>query len=144
MREVQINSRLKLREDGKLFVIKTGEEFIPKSKNSKGYLVVRCKQYNDYMPGIHLLVMKFFGPEKPGIDYQVDHIDRNILNNDIKNLRWVTPSENCHNRSNNRPLGHRKCDFADIKEYNRDRCKGRSRADYMREYRARKKAKDKP
>ena len=42
MREVQINSRLKLREDGKLFNIKTGEEFIPTSKNGKGYLVVRC------------------------------------------------------------------------------------------------------
>ena len=144
MREVQINGRLKLREDGKLFNIKTGEEFIPKSKNSKGYLVVRCKQYNDYMPGIHLLVMKFFGPEKPGVEYQVDHIDRNILNNDIKNLRWVTASENCHNKSNNRAIGHRKCDFEDIKEYNRDRSKGRSRAAYMREYRARKKTKENP
>ena len=92
------------------------------------------------MPGIHLLVMKYFGPEKPGDEYQVDHIDRDILNNNINNLRWVTPSENCHNKTNNRPVGHRKCDFKDIKEYNNDRSRGKSRAAYMREYRARKKA----
>lgn len=138
MREVVINRNLKLREDGRLFNIKTGEEFIPKSMNRKGYRTVRCKAYSNNMPGIHLLVMKFFGPPKPGPEYQVDHKDRNKLNNDINNLRWVTPTENCHNKTNNRPIGHRKCDFEDIKEYNRDRSKGISRAAYMREYRKRK------
>lgn len=121
MREVNINRNLKLREDGRLFNIKTGEEFIPKSMNSKGYRVVRCKAYNNHMPAIHLLVMKFFGEPKPGPEYQIDHKDRNKLNNDINNLRWVTPSENCLNKTNNCPIGHRKCDFEDDKEYNNDR-----------------------
>ena len=29
----------------------------------------------------------------------VDHIDRNVLNNNINNLRWVNSSENCSNRN---------------------------------------------
>ena len=40
MREIKVNNNLKLREDGKLFFIKTGEEFIPaKSDQWIGYRI---------------------------------------------------------------------------------------------------------
>lgn len=129
MREVQINRNLKLREDGKLFNIHTGEEFIPKlfgkyyrlsygpKKKHKGYYV-------------HVLVMKYFGPPKPGPEYEIDHENQNPLDNDINNLRWVTRKENLYNRTNNLPVGQRKCDFEDPKEYKRV---------YLRNWRRKKK-----
>jgi hypothetical protein len=39
-------------------------------------------------------VMKCFGPPKPGPKYQIDHISGDKRNNDIANLRWVTPKQN--------------------------------------------------
>lgn len=44
---------------------------------------------------VHRLVAEAF-IEKPDNDRcWVDHIDGNRSNNTVKNLRWVTPSENC-------------------------------------------------
>ena len=117
MREVQINKNTKLREDGKLFNIRTGKEFIPKARNGHGYLLV---QHNGCTRYVHQLVMEYFGEPKPGPEYQIDHKNQNILDNDINNLRWVTPRENSNNRKDNLPAGQRKCDL-DPKEYNRQR-----------------------
>lgn len=145
MREVQINSRLKLREDGKLFFISSGREFKP-NPSKQGYLrvVSNGKNYR-----LHILVMELFGPPKPGPEYQVDHINRNKEDNRLENLRWVTSQENNNNKITNRPVGERRCDMP-IKEYKnmlhknwrdkniehvREQCKQASRR-----YRARKKA----
>jgi len=45
----------------------------------------------------HQLVMFSWGDEQPAPGMIIDHVDRNIYNNDIGNLRWVTKKENFHN-----------------------------------------------
>lgn len=47
---------------------------------------------------LHQLVMECWGRKQPSPEYVIDHIDRNKLNNDISNLRWVTPKENMNNQ----------------------------------------------
>jgi hypothetical protein len=49
---------------------------------------------------VHRMVAKYF-VSNPKNRPHVDHIDRNILNNQCTNLRWVTPAENYANRSGN-------------------------------------------
>lgn len=143
MREVQINKNLKLREDGKLFNIRTGEEFIPKSIISGCYYAVR---YCGVKKLVHRLVMELFGAPSPGDDYQIDHINRNTFDNRLENLRWVTRSENCLNKSNNLPPGERYNEI-DLTTYNRNKQKRwRSRhkkqwSKYMQEWRKKHKKK---
>ena len=48
---------------------------------------------------IHKIVAHTFIPNEDFRKYcQVNHIDRNRLNNDVDNLEWVTPSENVRKR----------------------------------------------
>jgi len=63
--------------------------------NRAGYLVcaIRRKQYRVS----RLIWMMHFGDIPKG--KQIDHIDRNRLNNRIENLRLVTPSQNSQNRT---------------------------------------------
>jgi hypothetical protein len=35
----------------------------------------------------------------PDVQTQVDHIDRNKLNNELSNLRWVSPTDNSKNKT---------------------------------------------
>lgn len=46
---------------------------------------------------LHQLVMECWGAKRPSPNYIIDHIDRNKLNNNIENLRWVSYSENANN-----------------------------------------------
>ena len=45
-----------------------------------------------------LIALQWIDNEDPQTKTQVDHIDRNKLNNHIDNLRWTSPSENCKNK----------------------------------------------
>lgn len=45
-----------------------------------------------------ILAMTFLEKAENEKAITVDHIDRNILNNDLNNLRWATPSEQGYNR----------------------------------------------
>ena len=115
MKSIQVSNRYILREDGKVFYV-NGEEFIPSSL-SNGYYRLKINGKRKYL---HQWIMEYFGEPCPGPGFEIDHCDKNRLNNDINNLRWVTSQENQNNRTNNRPVGKRLCDYNDINEYKRE------------------------
>ena len=71
------------------------------SQNSKGYAICslpKCRK----MVTVHRVVAEMFVPKPTGsgnrLDaLQVDHIDGARMNNDARNLRWVTAAENRKN-----------------------------------------------
>lgn len=82
-------------KNGKLLSLKS---------NATGYVVV--KLYNngqDYNKMVHRLVLETFCPTTDK-DKEVDHINRNRNDNRLENLRWVSPSENCKNKNNNKKI----------------------------------------
>jgi hypothetical protein len=140
MRQVQICKKYILKENGELIDVKTENIHIPKI-DTFGYYSIRLK---DGHHKIHQLVMENFGPPKPGPEYEIDHINRNKLDNSVDNLRWVKHIENIYNRSVTLPDGERHCDI-DHKEYMskatvRSHQKHREEYNaYMREWRRKKK-----
>jgi hypothetical protein len=69
------------------------------SINGCGYRrVVLCVNDNYSTRRVHRLVAEAFLENPDGKD-EVDHIDRDKLNNNSANLRWVTHSENQTNRA---------------------------------------------
>ena len=61
------------------------------SCNSKGYAVVyMCHKIYT----VHRIVGQCFLGKPKKSNLQIDHIDRNRMNNDSKNLRWISAREN--------------------------------------------------
>lgn len=83
-------------DEGKIWS-KDGYEYKPQLNG--GYLDIRVRYGNKVRKKylVHILVWKTFNGEIPN-GLQVDHIDRDRLNNNLSNLRLLTPSENNKNR----------------------------------------------
>ena len=73
-------------------------ERLLKPRNSgKGYLYIAiCGEGFIKKMYIHRLVALTYIPNPDNLPF-IDHIDRNKLNNNIENLRWVTRSQNAVN-----------------------------------------------
>ena len=65
------------------------------NRGYKYFQLNRENKRNNYL--IHHLVCKYFLSERPD-KLVIDHIDRNRLNNNINNLRYITQKENCFNQ----------------------------------------------
>ena len=71
----------------KCSILKTGGGY-------KYFQLEREKKRINYL--VHHLVAKLFIGDRPD-NLVVDHIDRNPLNNNVNNLRYITQKENCRN-----------------------------------------------
>ena len=83
-------------EDGRVYSKNRKRFLIPQLR--KNYLRVGlCNNGKRNHLSINRLVAEHYIPN-PNNNPQVDHIDRNTLNNHVSNLRWVTQQENVDNR----------------------------------------------
>lgn len=67
--------------------------------NSHGYPSVRMTingRRKRYL--VHKLVMEAHGPQRPGDEYQIRHLDGDKKNNHISNLKWGTAQDNADDR----------------------------------------------
>lgn len=96
---VGFEERYQISDDGFVRNVKN-LTILTNSTDVDGYPQIGIRKAGDrkkYWFKIHRLVaMAFVENDSNGI--QIDHIDRNKLNNNYQNLRWVTCQENCDNR----------------------------------------------
>jgi hypothetical protein len=89
----------KINKAGKIFSCIYQKEMI-QMMTADGYLYVHLsKEGKRYKGYIHRLLGKQY-LENLDNKPEIDHIDRNKINNNLINLRWVTRLENARNKSN--------------------------------------------
>jgi hypothetical protein len=92
--EVQGFPNYRIDRDGTITNIKTGKVKSSCINSQTGYKMVSLwKDNKEKGETLHRLLATHFIPNPEGKRY-VDHIDRNKLNNDLSNLRWVNGTEN--------------------------------------------------
>jgi hypothetical protein len=99
-------------EDGKIFSKFSNKYLNP--KNKKYLRISLFNGENSRRVCIHKLVAEhYIHNDNPEIYIEIDHIDRNTLNNHYTNLRWVSKSMNNLNRGllKNNKLGEKNISF---------------------------------
>lgn len=98
-------SRYWVTNHGRVFSVVNGLRLLRAYRNARGYLHVEVWRDADrdptlparWQPYAHALVaLAFRGarPARPGVAYEIDHVDGDKANNRLSNLRYVTRSEN--------------------------------------------------
>ena len=82
--------------DGRVYSVRSQKMLKPYKGKSNYYRVGLNRDGKTQHERIHRLVAKAFLPNEEGKP-QVDHIDGDTTNNNVSNLRWVTPQENSNN-----------------------------------------------
>ena len=110
--EIQGYENYLIYPDGRVYS-KKNNIFLKPDVRTTGYCYISLYKQNEWHKSpkiyrIHRLVAKHYIPNPENKPF-VDHIDRNTLNNDISNLRWVTHLENMNNQgmSKNNTSGHK-------------------------------------
>ncbi len=81
--------------EGKVYS-KKYDRFLKPSKNNNGYIFVNLIDSHKIAKthSVHKMVMEYFGAQKPGDNYVIDHIDGDKTNPIISNLQWVSIKDN--------------------------------------------------
>ena len=86
-------------EDGRVYS-NNSNRFLNPTKTGDGYYRIGLyKKGKRKSHGIHHLLAQSYIPNPKNLPY-VDHIDKNIINNNLSNLRWITVSGNCRHKKN--------------------------------------------
>ena len=99
-------TRLKIYENGEMFRWIKGNWRLADTIDNYGYLRIKIN-YKNYSQH-RIIGMFFLGLDIDDLSSEIDHIDRNKLNNSIDNLRIVSRQQNMFNTSSK---GYRKTKY---------------------------------